>query len=206
MKISLSPQALLFDMDGVLVDSLDSWWKSLNNALRRIKHETISKDQFIEEYWGFSLQENLEKLGIEMKNQEFCNYFYKKYVDNVKLFSDTKDILRKLESFPKAIITNTPAKCTKQILEKFDIKQYFDVVITSDQIEEGKPSPEMVFKACEQLEVNVEEVVLIGDTQNDVKAGRAVGCTTIGIQASSADFVIGHISKLDQIINTKINQ
>lgn len=204
MKTSLSPQALLFDMDGVLVDSLDSWWKSLNDALRKFKHKTISKDQFIEEYWGFSLQENLEKLEIEMKNQEFCNYFYKKYVDNVKLFSDTKYILRKLESFPKAIITNTPAKCTKQILEKFDIKHYFDVVITSDQIKEGKPNPEMVFKACEKLGVDVKQVVLIGDTKNDVKAGRAAGCITIGIQTSSADFVIGHVSKLDQIINKKI--
>jgi HAD superfamily hydrolase (TIGR01509 family) len=202
MKNTFSPKALLFDMDGVLFDSLNSWWKSLNEALKKFKQETISKDQFIEEYWGFSLQKNLEKLNIEIDNKDFCNYFYKKYVDHITLFSDTKEILRKLESFPKAIITNTPKKCTMQILEKFHIKDFFDVIVTSDQIKKGKPSPDMVFKACEKLGVEVKQVVLIGDTENDVKAGRAAGCLTIGIQTSSADIVIDHISKLDKIIET----
>jgi len=200
MKTTFSPKALLFDMDGVLVDSLNSWFKSLNEALKKFKQETISKDQFINEYWGFSLQKNLEKLKIDIDNKEFCKYFYKNYVDYITLFSDTKDILRKLESYPKAIITNTPRKCTMQILEKFDIKDFFEVIVTSDQIKEGKPSPDMVFKACEELGVNVKQVVLIGDTENDVKAGRAAGCPTIGIQTSSADIVIDHIGKLDKII------
>jgi len=90
MVSKLSPEALLFDMDGVLVDSLDSWWKSLNNALKKEERQEITKKTFIEKYWGDTLQQNLEKLGIRKENRQFCNVFYQKYIDEVTVFDRTK--------------------------------------------------------------------------------------------------------------------
>jgi phosphoglycolate phosphatase len=79
------------------------------------------------------------------------------------------------------------------------MKQFFDVFITSDQIEKGKPNPDMIYKACEQLNVNPKNVVLIGDTDNDIKAGHAAGCKTIGIQ-TEADYEINDIYELLNIV------
>jgi HAD superfamily hydrolase (TIGR01509 family) len=197
----LKPAAILFDMDGVLVDSLDSWWKSLNTALKNYKNEEISREEFIEKFWGHELLDNLEKLGLDGKIGAFCNNIYYSYIDELKIFSGTKKILKKLDKYPKAIITNTPRDCAVQILKKFGIDKHFKMVITSDQVQNGKPAPDIVFEACKRLDVKPEEVILIGDTESDVKAGRAAGCIVIGINID-ADFSINSISELPNIINS----
>ncbi len=196
---SITPAAILFDMDGVLVDSLDSWWKSLNDALQHFKQETITKEEFIDNYWGNELQENLKKLGLDEKIGVFCNNIYGEYLDNVKVFPGVCKTLEKLEGYPKAIITNTPRDCTLQILEKFDIKNYFDAIITSDQIENGKPAPDIIFEACTQLGVEPRDAALIGDTDNDMAAGKTAGCNTIGIKVKG-DFTLQNISDLTKVI------
>lgn len=201
MKNQYSPDALLFDMDGVLVDSLESWWKSLNQALQHEKQKTISKQTFIDTYWGYTLQENLQKLGIDKDNQQFCQSFYQHHVDEVVLFPKTKQTLEKLNRYPKAIITNTPKSCTRKILEKFQIQHFFSALITSDQIKEGKPAPDMIYKACHQLNIQAENAVLIGDTQNDIKAGQTAGCKTIGIK-TKADITLDSIEELPTVIVT----
>ena len=199
-NVKLKPAAILFDMDGVLVDSLDSWWKSLNAALKNYKNKEISRQEFIEKFWGHELLGNLKKLGLDEKIIVFCNNIYYNYIDELKIFSGTKETLKNLKKYPKAVVTNTPRDCTIRILNNFKIDRYFKVIITSDQIERGKPSPDLVYEACKRLGVKTEEVVLIGDTESDVKAGRAAGCKVIGINVD-ADFSIKNISELLNIID-----
>ena len=199
MKNQITPEGILFDMDGVLVDSFDSWWKSLNKASKTLLKNSITQNEFKEKYWGNTLQENLQDLGIDAKNQKFCNIFYKEYLDEIILFKTTKKTLQKLNRYPKAIITNTPLECTQKILKLFQLSNYFDTVITSDQIKHGKPAPDMIYKACEQLNINSNHVVLVGDTQNDIDAGKSAGCTTIGID-TPADYTIQNISEILDII------
>jgi HAD superfamily hydrolase (TIGR01509 family) len=195
----LKPAAILFDMDGVLVDSLDSWWKSLNAALKNYKNIEISKEEFIEKFWGYELSENLRKLGLDEKVGAFCNNIYYNYIDELKIFPGVKGTLKKLNKYPKAIITNTPRDCAIQILKKFGIDIHFKMIITSDQIENGKPEPDIVFEACKRLDVKSEEVILIGDTESDVNAGRSAGCKVIGINIKG-DYTIKKISDLTNLL------
>ncbi len=197
--MKIKPAALLFDMDGVLVDSLDSWWKALNDALKAYDHDAITRDEFIETYWGHDLKSNLEKIGLNPEVVTFCNNVYGDHVDSVKIYPGTKETLNSLKAYKKAIITNTPGSCADQILEKIGIKKFFDEVVTSDMVIMGKPNPEIVFKACTLLDVNADKCVLIGDTQSDVEAGRKAGCTVIGIK-TKADYNINKISELLEII------
>ena len=108
-----------------------------------------------------------------------------------------------MDKYPKAIITNTPKDCAIQILKKFGIDKYFKMIITSDQIENGKPAPDIVFEACRRLDVKPEEVILIGNTESDVKAGGVAGSKVIGINVE-ADFSINSISELSNIIDNHI--
>jgi len=101
--------------------------------------------------------------------------------------------------YKKAIITNTPRDCAKQILKKFDIETCFSHLITSDDVRKAKPDPEIIFKACERLDVSPETVLLVGDTENDVKAGKAAGCTVVGIDID-ADYTIKKLSELTEIV------
>jgi len=201
--MKLKPSAILFDMDGVLIESLDSWWLSLNDALKAYNHKEISRDEFIEKYWGHDLSYNLEKMGIDYKVLKFCNNAYSDHIESVNIYSDTKSTLEKLKEYKKGIITNTPKDCTKQVLKKHNLEKYFDVIVTVDEVARGKPSPEIVFKACNSLKVNPKEVILVGDTKSDIEAGKSAGCTVVGINIK-ADYKIKKLFDLTKIIE-KLN-
>jgi HAD superfamily hydrolase (TIGR01509 family) len=197
--MKLTPSAILFDMDGVLVDSLDSWWKALNSALKRFKHQEITRNEFIKTYWGHDLKANLKRLKLNPEVAQFCNITYGNYLDYIKIYPDTKNTLMQLASYKKAIITNTPTACARQILRKFQIEQYFKEIITSDDVIKAKPDPEIIFKACERLDVDSKTVVLVGDTESDVKAGRAAGCTVVGLNIA-ADITIQRLFDLADLL------
>ena len=197
--MKMKPDAILFDMDGVIVDSLDSWWKSLNQALGAYNYKEITREEFIKYYWGHDLYDILQMKGLNPEIEKFCNKIYSRHINEIKIFSDTRDTLLKLEKYKKAIITNTPDDCTKQILKRFDIKQFFPVVITCDDVRKAKPDPEAVFKACKLLKVSPKSVLLVGDTKSDVRAGRAAGSTTVGINIE-ADFTIRKLSELTELV------
>ena len=143
--MKIKPNAILFDMDGVLVDSLDSWWESLNNALKAFNHKEITKEEFIKNYWGHDFYDNIKTMGLKQEVGIFCKNTYGDHVDLVKMYPETKDVLRKLNRYKKGIITNTPKDCTYKILNKFDIEHYFDTVVTTDDVNRGKPDPEIIF-------------------------------------------------------------
>lgn len=197
--MKLKPSAILFDMDGVLVDSLDAWWHALNGALEAFNYKKISHGEFIERYWGHDLYDNLDTMKIPLEVGTFCNNLYGEHIDGIKIYPDTKDALQKLEKYKKSIITNTPKDCAVQILKKFDIEKYFKFVLTSDDVTMSKPHPEIVLKSCKLLDANPAEVVLIGDTDSDVKAGRAAGCKVVGINVD-ADYTIKNLSELISLI------
>jgi phosphoglycolate phosphatase len=193
----LQPQALLFDLDGVLVDSFESWLSALNHAFQSFDIPKISREEFTKTYWGHDLYDNLERAGLTMDIGPFCNAIYEHHIDKVRIYPHTIETLKQLDSYKKAVITNTPESCALQILEQFDITKFFEVVATTDQVDRGKPDPAIVYKSCSELRVDPKQCVIIGDTTSDIKAGKAAGCTVIGVRIQ-ADY---HIESLDELLS-----
>ena len=197
--MKLKPRAILFDLDGVLVDSFDAWLAALNDALKIFNHNEITKDEFIDKYWGHDLFDNIEKMNLTYEVGEACNNFYKNHIEKIKIYPYTKDILVKLNMYKKGVITNTPKDSATQVLKQFDIYRYFELVLTSNDVKISKPNPEIVIKSCKLLNLKPSEVILIGDTRSDVKAGEAAGCKVIGVNVD-ADYTIKNISELNNLI------
>jgi len=194
-----SAEALLFDLDGVLVDSLDSWWHSLDAALKAFNQPGLSRDQFIQRFWGHDLYENLRVLGLPAEIGPFCNRIYAQYLDYTKLYKETRPTLEQLPQYRKAVITNSPRLCVDYILSRFLLASFFEAVVTSDDVAKGKPDPEIVYTACQRLGVSPARVVLIGDTVNDVLAGRAAGCRVVGLNVK-ADATIHSLAELPKLL------
>jgi phosphoglycolate phosphatase-like HAD superfamily hydrolase len=197
--MKIKPDAILFDMDGVLVDSIDSWFTSLNHALKAFNIDEISRDEFLGKYWGHDLYDNLDRMGLDHEIGRLCNNLYGENISHIKFDLNTKDILDQLKAYRKGIITNTPKDSAFKILEKFDIEHFFDVIITSDDVKKAKPNPEIVLKACKVLGVEPEKVILIGDTDSDVKAGKAANCIVVGLKIDG-DYTINNLSELTTLI------
>ena len=144
--MKMIPKVILFDMDGVLVDSLNAWLISLNDALTAFNQREVSREEFIDKYWGHDLMYNIEKMGLEREILEYCNSSYSEHIDEVQMYPDVKNTLDKLKRYKKGVITNTPRDSTMKILEVFNLRKYFNIVMTSDDVFRGKPSPEIVLK------------------------------------------------------------
>ncbi|MEF8848283.1 MAG: HAD-IA family hydrolase [Candidatus Thermoplasmatota archaeon] len=198
--MKIKPEALLFDMDGVLVNSINPWWKAFNESLKEYNKKQISKKEFIDNFWGHDLKSNLDKMNLESKVLEFCNQAFKGYVKEIRVYQGVKNTLIKLSEYNKSVITNTPKSCTNEILNHTNLKKFFDIVFTNDDVNLGKPNPEIVLKACRYFNSKPENVLLIGDTESDVKAGRQAGCKIAGINLEDADYKIENISQILNII------
>jgi len=198
--MKLKPKAILFDLDGVLVDSFDAWLAALNDALKFYNHKELTKENFIDRYWGHDLFDNIKEMNLTYEVGEACNNFYKNHIGKVKIFPKTKETLLKLNNYRKGLITNTPKDSAVNVLKQFDIYRYFELVLTSNDVEKSKPDPEIVIKSCKLLKLKPEEVILVGDTNSDVKAGRAAGCRVIGINVE-ADYRIKDIFEITSLIN-----
>ncbi|MBD3278774.1 MAG: HAD-IA family hydrolase [Candidatus Aegiribacteria sp.] len=176
----------LFDMDGVLVDSKEAWFGAFNEI------GNISREEFESRYWGRDLQKNIDEL--DTSRRELCNRVFPKHSSRIEKVDSMEEVLSSLDG-PKALITNTTRKCTEEILSGYGLNDYFNVMITSDQVEEGKPDPSMVRRALDELGARPSQSVVIGDSPHDMQAGKEAGCITLGI-GTDGDYRVDSVKEL----------
>jgi HAD superfamily hydrolase (TIGR01549 family) len=193
-------KAILFDLDGVLIDSSDAWWFSVNKTLEKFGKRKVTKEEFLNIYWGPHLRETFKKIGLGKDAVEDCNEEYYNFIDKIKVFPEVKKVLSTLKpKFKIGLVTNTPRKNTISALDKFSLTAYFDMIVGGDEVEKGKPYPDIILKACKLLKVEPKETILVGDTKSDVLAGRRAGVFVIGLKVQGGDKKIENLSELLKI-------
>lgn len=195
----IHPAAILFDMDGVLVNTFYSWYGSFVDLFEREYGQNLSQEDFLQRFWGRDLRDIFNELGLNLAIPEFCKHYYAAHTDKVEIFPDTKATLAALSAYKKAVITNTPAACAELILRDLEISEYFDEIITGDDVPLGKPDPAIVHSACRLLGCKPNQAVVVGDHQVDITAGNRAGCKVIGI-GIDGDYRIETLSNLLTII------
>jgi len=198
--MKFKPRAILFDLDGVIVNSENVWLISLNKTLEYYNKQDIKASIFNNKYWGNDVNNTLKVLNLPNKALEIINDFYVENIDKVEIFSDVKSTLENLNNYKKVVITNTPKNIALYLLKKFDILKYFNFIVTSDDVKYGKPHPEIIIKACDLLNINTSEVIIIGDTISDIEAGKKSNSMVIGLNID-ADFRVNKLSEIIDILN-----
>lgn len=192
-------KAILFDLDGVLVNSLEAWHLAFNETLQKFGRNPLTREQFRRDCWGIGLDENMKRLGLGYEGSEYCRSRYVDHIDKVSILPGTREVLQSLDS-RKGLVTSTPARQTELILNKFDLEKHFDAIITGDDVGKTKPDPEPVIKVCKRLNVDPPETILIGDNESDVQAGRAAGCKVIGFGVNG-DFTADDMDDVQKILS-----
>ncbi len=206
---------ILFDWDGTLAKTLDVWFYAEKDHLERYGIEIDDKD-LINSFgdWEFG-----KKLGIK-DNDKFIKELVEDVGQRLKNVELYKDVLKLLEiirnnNLKTAIVTTAKSESIYPALDKYDLKKYFDVILTAEDVKKHKPDPEVVYKAMELLGAKKEETLIIGDGPKDVAAGKAAGITTVSfypkdnerfysesdIKSFGADFVINDLFELIKIVN-----
>jgi len=202
-------KAILFDLDGVLIDSLDRQHQVFNEIRENFKLKPITKEEFKKKLWGFSLETNgknyFKDHDIKEVRKQY-NASVDKNLEKSRAFPNVEKVLKKIKEnkLKIGLVTNTVRQRTIKDLELNKIKEYFDVIVTADDVENPKPYPDPVLKACEELNVMPDEVIFVGDTKNDYKAGKSAGCFVVGIDMH-ADLIISKIEDMLELIKDKEN-
>jgi len=180
-------KAVLFDMDGVLLDSFEAWCRLFNATLMHFGKKEITRQQFREGAWArgskVASKNFFDGMAVKKIVEFYCEHFndYKKYVRKMK---DVDIVLKKLKEkgLKLAIISNGFHKLVRIILKMGRLEDYFDIVVGTDDVKNAKPAPDMLLYACKKLGIKPEEAVMIGDTKYDVEAGRNAGCLAVGFK------------------------
>ena len=210
--------AVLFDLDGTLVDTAPDLGFALNTLLQQEGYSPIPHQLIRPEASNGSAV--LLGLGFNITAAD-ANYlplqqrFIKLYQDNITresdLFSGIALLLKQLEdtNIPWGIITNKPAFLTTPLVTQLGLDKRAACVISGDTTAHSKPHPAPMLYACELISQTPENCIYIGDAERDIKAGKNANMTTLiaryGYISSSdnikdwqADGIIDHPSELLQ--------
>lgn len=178
-------KAVLFDMDGVLIEAKEWHYESLNQALRIFGYE-INRYEHLTSYDGLPTSVKLNKLTIEKGLPEalhgFINEMKQQYTIGLihsfckPRFNHEYALSRlKAEGYKLAVGSNSIRQTVHLMMEKAKLAQYFDLLLSNQDVKKAKPSPEIYLTAMERLGVQPEECVIVEDNENGIKAAIASG-------------------------------
>ncbi|MBN1270271.1 MAG: HAD-IA family hydrolase [Kiritimatiellae bacterium] len=210
-------EAAIFDFDGTLVDASAAICFSFNHVLE-IHGRPRLDDDAIHAMIGRPLREMFARVfpdatpdDIALHVREYRDAFHPVSRRMSKPLPGLHEVLPLLADRMKlAIATSRTVQGAVHILEEMKLERYFGVIIGIDEVTAVKPHPEAVRRALDRLGVAPARAVMIGDTTDDVLAGRAAGVATIGISAdlvrrghlavAGADYIVETLSDLLSIL------
>ncbi len=147
-----------------------------------------------EPHFNVRVSQTLQKLGYNHDASDplvmgATEVFAGEFMRYVRLDEDATDVLQKLHGkYKLGIVSNCAIpECVWKLLEKFDLKGFFDVVVVSGTINKRKPSPEIFTKALRTLHVDASKTVFVGDTPTiDVKGAKNIGIKAILIKKKTS--------------------
>ena len=173
-------EAVLFDLDGVLVDACDWHYLSLNSALEAIGAEPISREDHITTYNGLPTRVKLEMLGLD--NDE-CALVWKLKQDhtlhtikeNATIQEEKIELLSRLteEGVRIACVTNSIEATTHEMLESTGQFEFFDLIITNEMVENNKPHPDCYNLAVDKLNIDPENCMIVEDSPKGLEAAHS---------------------------------
>ncbi len=179
--------AVLFDMDGTLIDSEPQWLSAETELMARYGYEWTRDDQV------YCLGGPLTKVGIYMQGKvdlETPEFFTKtlialteeKLSQSLNFMPGALELLDELhqQGTPLALVTASPRSLLRAALSALPFT-YFDVAISGDDVKQTKPHPESYVKAARQLNVPISECLVLEDSLTGVTAGLESGAKVIGI-------------------------
>lgn len=201
-------KVIIFDMDGVVVNNRIQDFK----AWKRIFLEygfNLNYKKYLsflgmkgEEIIWKNINENIpEKEVLKIVNRK--ERYFVEEIEKRKL-KPPKGLKKLLKGFQRAnykigLATSAPSYKTNIILERLKIKNFFDVVVTAEEVSKGKPNPEIYLKVAEKLGVEPEKCIVIEDAPNGIEAAKNAGMKCIAITTTHK---MSELKNADKIINS----
>lgn len=180
--------AIIFDWDGTLVDSIDWIVQCLQMAARKNDCK-IPEEQAAKDIIGLSIQKAMEILfpGINQKTQEqliacYSQEFFSKQITEKDLFTGVKEMLLKFKQsgYQLAVATGKSHASVTRAIQATGLADFFHIIRCADQTA-SKPQPDMLEEIINALSVKKERVVMVGDSVHDMQMAKNAGIPAIAV-------------------------
>lgn len=186
-KNILNLEAVLFDMDGVLIDTelqYGNFWRMI------AKRYNLYFEGFEKQIRGMTLKRLFEepfKIIIDTEKDDVLKEF--KIFENAMSFPEISGIasllpLLKQSGIKLALVTSSDLEKVKRVILETKYDLYFDVMITANDIENGKPSPDCYLKAAEKLGITPENCIVFEDSFAGIAAAKSAKMVVVGVSSS----------------------
>lgn len=189
------PAALLFDLDGTLLDSVPDLAEAVDRMLAGLGFARAGEER-VRQWVGngsrklvqralawalTSAEDAVHDTAIDAAQQGFMVHYQDCCTDRSRLYDGVLPALQHWQrlAVPMACVTNKPGRFTERLLDHFALRPFLPFAISGDTLRTRKPDPAMLFAACERLAVAPARTVLVGDSRNDVQAARAAGMAVV---------------------------
>ena len=186
-------RALIFDLDGTLIDSKLDLIHSVNAMLRELKRPQLASET-ISGYIGHGAPQLVARaLGgagteEELKGalQFFLGYYEEHKMDNTCAYPGVAETLVQLSHMPMGVLTNKPARISVRILNSLGLGNYFRAIYGGNSFEAKKPDPFGANQILREFGIAAREALLVGDSEVDVQTAR-----NAGTQAAAVNYGFG---------------
>lgn len=184
-------KAVLFDMDGVLIDAKDWHYEAFNRALGHFGY-TISRESHLSTFDGLPTRQKLKMLsasrGLPLGLHEFLNALKQVYTLELShqlcrpSFNHQYALSRlRLEGYKLAVCSNSVRQSVEAMMKLSALEHYLDLMVSNEDVSKGKPDPEMYLKAMGALGVSPEECLILEDNDHGIQAAVASGAHLLKI-------------------------
>lgn len=207
--MSNQTKAVIWDLDGTLINSVDHHWDAWREVMAA-ENITLTFDDFVADFGKRNDEILLGRIDPNMSEAEVARISLAKE-EAYRRFMRTKGLvllpgaetwLRQLKAdgWRQALGTSAPQGNIDAAFDVLGIKQFFDAVMSSEQVKAGKPSPDVFLAAAARMEVSPEDCIVVEDAPAGVEAARRAGMKSVGVLTThdelKADWVF---ASLDQI-------
>ena len=212
--------AILFDLDGTLINTIPDVRLALNHTLELFGEEGIAADE-IYNLVGKGARHMLEKafalkkrkMGaseIDMALTGYLDYYMAHPVVATEVYPDVMSVLKELEKagFNLGICTNKPGVITRIVLDKLNLTGLFSAIICGDEVDQPKPHAQHVFDVITQMHASKSHAIFVGDSEIDRKSAKNANLPFIGVSygydldKNAQGILINHFNELPAAINT----
>mgnify|MGYP004720871249 CR=1 FL=1 len=184
-------KAVIFDMDGVLIEAKDWHYEALNKSLNLFGYN-ISRFDHLTKFDGLPTKDKLNILTTEynlpVELHSFINEMKQHYTMEIvhtkckPLFIHEYALSKlKKEGYRLAVASNSVKNTVVTMMEKASLTQYLDFLISNEDVKKGKPDPEMYIKTIELLGLKPEECVVVEDNENGIRAAKGAGAHVLAV-------------------------